>query len=57
MPLFWNEVTDDLTPQNFTIKNVVELVKERGCPWQSYEAVKKSQNLEEVLTFLQDHHR
>ncbi|NBJ69730.1 MULTISPECIES: DNA ligase D [Clostridia] len=55
MPLFWHEVTDDLTPQNFTIKNVVELVKERGCPWQRYETVKKSQNLEVVLTFLRNH--
>lgn len=52
MPLYWEEITNDLSPKSFTIKNAVELVKQRGCPWRAYKAVKKSQNLTEILTFL-----
>jgi bifunctional non-homologous end joining protein LigD len=53
-PLFWHEVTDELSPLNFTIKNVLELINKRSCPMQFYQDVKEKQQLDPVLTFLQN---
>lgn len=38
MPLFWDEVDDDLQIRNFTIKNVPRLLRERNDPWQDLKA-------------------
>ncbi|MBC5635582.1 DNA ligase D [Ornithinibacillus sp. BX22] len=52
-PLYWEEVTDALRPEMFTIKNVVERVKQNGCPFQDYFLVGEEQNMELVLNLIQ----
>ncbi|PKR78384.1 DNA ligase D [Halalkalibacillus sediminis] len=32
-PLFWNEVEEGLDPTQFTIKNIMKRIEEKGCPW------------------------
>lgn len=40
-PLYWEEVTEDLHPDQFTIVTVVERVQTKGCPWLfNYEHAK-----------------
>src|SRR5690606_17356952 len=38
-PLFWEEVTEDLRPEQFHIGNVIERVKELGCPFRNYDEI------------------
>ncbi|WP_421378899.1 DNA ligase D [Bacillus salacetis] len=52
-PLFWEEVTEDLRPEAFTMSTVLERLKKMGCPFAGYEEAKEKQNFQEVLTFLQ----
>ncbi|MBR7798114.1 DNA ligase D [Agaribacter marinus] len=52
-PLFWDELTDKLNPQAFTIKNVVDRVKYKGCPFNSYHREKEKQSVSNVLKLLQ----
>lgn len=52
-PLFWEEVTMELRPEMFTIKNVVDRVQRRGCPFRDYFAVGKNQQLNQVLSLMQ----
>lgn len=51
-PLFWHELTEKLTPQLFTIKNVVDRVNQLGCPFANYEAIGKSQNMVHILQLI-----
>lgn len=48
-PLFWEEVNEDLHPEQFTIKNVVVRVKRLGCPFASYNQARKKQPWERLL--------
>lgn len=43
-PLFWEEVKEDLYPTQFTIENVVERVKTKGCPWMFQYEKAREQN-------------
>nr|WP_240628522.1 DNA ligase D [Bacillus salacetis] len=52
-PLYWDEVTDQLRPEAFTMKTVLERLKKTGCPFAGFEEAKEHQNFEEVLSFLQ----
>ena len=52
-PLFWEEVTEDLRPEMFTIENVVERVQYSGCPFRGYFQVGQEQNLDKVLSLIQ----
>ena len=52
-PLFWEEVKEDLRPEKFTMKTVLERLKKKGCPFAAYEEVKERQNFSEILSFLQ----
>lgn len=52
-PLFWDEVNEKLSPKAFTVHNVVDRVKEKGCPFASYEQARNSQNLELIKEFIQ----
>ncbi|WP_079528885.1 DNA ligase D [Halobacillus hunanensis] len=45
-PLFWHEITEDLNPEDFTIKNVMQRVQEFGCPFQDYHKVRESQPID-----------
>ncbi|MEC5424411.1 DNA ligase D [Virgibacillus sp. C22-A2] len=51
-PLYWEEVTHALRPEQFTIENVAERVKTAGCPFTNYFAAGKEQNLKEVLRLI-----
>ncbi|WP_328225199.1 MULTISPECIES: DNA ligase D [Sutcliffiella] len=52
MPLYWDEVQNNLLPKQFTMKNVVQKLKEDGDPFQSFWNVKEKQPFEPVLQFL-----
>ncbi|EDL66085.1 DNA ligase D [Bacillus sp. SG-1] len=56
-PLFWEEVKEDLRPEKFTMKTVLERLKKKGCPFAAYEEVKERQNFREILSFLQSNQR
>jgi len=47
-PLFWEEVKDELRPEQFTIKNVVERVQKNGCPFANYIDAGKKQDLSKL---------
>ncbi|WP_138420250.1 DNA ligase D [Aquibacillus sediminis] len=51
-PLFWEEVNNKLSPKTFTIANVVKRVKEKGCPFASYQQARDNQSLELVKQFI-----
>ncbi|MGP4063774.1 DNA ligase D [Oceanobacillus sp. M65] len=51
-PLFWNEVKDGLSPEQFTINNVPGRVKELGCPFSDYQLAKQEQQVESILTLV-----
>src|SRR5699024_5633455 len=48
-PLFWHEVKEGLTPDMFTIENVVERIQILGCPFWGYDAARKEQRVDKVL--------
>lgn len=52
-PLFWDEVTEDLHPEKFTIANVVERVQTLGCPFRDYFKATDKQNLDRVSKLIQ----
>ncbi|OZU88499.1 DNA ligase D [Virgibacillus indicus] len=48
-PLFWEEVTEGLRPEQFTITNTVERVQHLGCPFKTYFDAGEKQNLSRVM--------
>ncbi|MFZ3579813.1 DNA ligase D [Virgibacillus sp. DJP39] len=52
-PLFWEEVNDELSPDLFTIKNVVERVQTYGCPFTGYFEQGEKQVLESLYKLLE----
>ncbi|MEI2404206.1 ATP-dependent DNA ligase, partial [Niallia taxi] len=55
-PIFWEELTNNLSPKAFTMESVSERLKNREDPFQSYFATKEKQSLKEVLHFIQSNH-
>ncbi|MBM7570520.1 DNA ligase D [Aquibacillus albus] len=51
-PLFWDEVNESLKPDQFTITSVLARVKEKGCPFASYEQVRDNQDLSFIKEFV-----
>ncbi|MGF2616693.1 DNA ligase D [Rossellomorea vietnamensis] len=51
-PLFWDELTEDLRPEQFTMKTVLERLNKMGCPFAGYEEAKEKQNIKDILSFL-----
>ena len=51
-PLFWNEVTSTLRPEQFPISKIIPRLKEKGCPFAQFFETKQSQPFEPVLEFL-----
>ncbi|MFD2629292.1 DNA ligase D [Oceanobacillus kapialis] len=51
-PLFWEEVKEGLLPEQFTIKNVPDRVKELGCPFADYHQSKQKQPVTNILTLI-----
>lgn len=48
-PLFWEEVKEGLTPDQFTIENVVERVQTYSCPFTDYFVAGGRQKLDKIL--------
>ncbi|MFP7169801.1 DNA ligase D [Terribacillus sp. 7520-G] len=48
-PLFWEEVNPGLTLDDFTIYTVPERIRQKGCPFASYEEARNSQRLDSIL--------
>ncbi len=48
-PLFWEEVRQGLTLEDFTIFTVPERLRQKGCPFASYEEVRNSQRLDSII--------
>jgi bifunctional non-homologous end joining protein LigD len=55
-PLNWEEVSEDLDPERFTMDEVINRVKEQECPFSSYFLTKEKQPFQPVLNFLKNHH-
>ncbi|MFD1036946.1 DNA ligase D [Virgibacillus byunsanensis] len=53
-PLFWEEVKEGLTPDSFTIKNVVDRVQRLGCPFAGYADAAKMQNMDKMLELVKE---
>jgi bifunctional non-homologous end joining protein LigD len=51
-PLWWHEVNEELTPEKFTMKEVLKRVTKLGCPFREFDRVKEQQPFKEVITFL-----
>ncbi|WP_047980930.1 DNA ligase D [Ornithinibacillus contaminans] len=51
-PLFWEEVTEDLRPEMFTIENVVSRVQDLGCPFRTYVEVGEKQKLDRIRNLI-----
>lgn len=48
-PIFWNELSDELNPLLFTIATVPARVKEKGCPFATYNEARSSQPMKKLL--------
>ncbi len=51
-PLYWDELTDDLSIEDFPLETVIERINEKGCPFAHYFKAKDEQAFEPVLDFL-----
>jgi len=51
-PLYWDEITDDLSIENFPLETIADRIKEKGCPFANYFHAKDEQPFEPVLEFL-----
>ncbi|WP_240795535.1 DNA ligase D [Aquibacillus halophilus] len=51
-PLFWGEVNESLAPSHFTITNVVDRVKQFGCPFAGYQEARATQDLGLLKDFI-----
>ncbi len=53
-PLFWEEVNERLSPEQFTLENAVRRVQEKGCPFVGYNQTRDSQDLTHLKQFISD---
>jgi bifunctional non-homologous end joining protein LigD len=53
-PLEWSEVNEDLTPENFTIYNMIQRVKKKGDVWRKgfFDKKVKETNFKALKSFL-----
>ncbi|MDR4886941.1 DNA ligase D [Fredinandcohnia sp. QZ13] len=51
-PLYWEEITDDLSIEDFPLESIIERINEKGCPFTHYFDAKDEQPFEPVLEFL-----
>ncbi|MCM3030647.1 DNA ligase D [Niallia taxi] len=52
-PIHWEELTDSLTPQSYSMKSVQKRIKNNINPFADYFEAKKKQSLKAVLQFIQ----
>ncbi len=53
-PLFWQEVSSTLSPTQFPMESIIERIKNRGCPFNDFEASKKQQDFSKVMDWLKE---
>ncbi|CAN7362900.1 DNA ligase D [Rossellomorea sp. LjRoot5] len=53
-PLWWDEVNEDLDPEQFTFDVVLRRFHEKGCPFTAFDQVKKFQPFDKVIDFLKN---
>jgi len=51
-PLYWDEITDDLSIEDFPLETIINRINEKGCPFTHYFDAKEKQPFEPVLKFL-----
>jgi bifunctional non-homologous end joining protein LigD len=51
-PLYWEEVVESLSPEQFPLNIIVERLKRIGDPFQDYFKVKETQPFQDILAFL-----
>lgn len=51
-PLFWNEVNEQLHPEQFTMKAVLHRMNKFSCPFENFFSIKNNQPFEPILNFL-----
>lgn len=51
-PLLWEEVTDELSPEEFTIVSVFEHIKKRGCPFEGYLSSPQDEAVSDIIKFI-----
>lgn len=51
-PLYWDEVNEQLRPDQFTIVNVIERIKQQGNPFRDFREVGEKQDFISVLNQL-----
>ncbi|WP_394219241.1 DNA ligase D [Halobacillus trueperi] len=52
-PLYWEEVTEDLRPESFTIHTVPDRIAKFGCPFSMYEVARDHQPIKKLKQLLQ----
>jgi bifunctional non-homologous end joining protein LigD len=52
-PLFWQEVGDELRPEPFTIKHVIDRVHIFGCPFANYMSAGEKQDITRLKKLIQ----
>ncbi|WP_245864249.1 DNA ligase D [Fredinandcohnia onubensis] len=51
-PLYWEEITDELSIEDFPLETIIERINQNGCPFAHYFDAKEKQPFEPVLEFL-----
>lgn len=51
-PLFWEEITEQLSPEQFTLVNTKNRIKELGCPFDQFFSSKEKQQFQPILNWL-----
>ncbi|MGI8313641.1 DNA ligase D [Halobacillus mangrovi] len=52
-PLFWSEVQEGLTPEQFTIETTLKRVQDFGCPFQDYDNARQRQPIKQMKAMFQ----
>ncbi|WP_456275790.1 DNA ligase D [Bacillus sp. AK128] len=55
-PLYWEEVTEQLSPELFPVNKMVDRIKKVGDPFQGYFKAKETQPFHDILEFLAQAH-
>ncbi|WP_241156848.1 DNA ligase D [Bacillus sp. FJAT-42376] len=51
-PLLWEEVTDNLSPSDFTVFTVFDHLIKRGCPFENYLNSPQDETVSNVIAFI-----
>ncbi|WP_257985457.1 DNA ligase D [Bacillus sp. V5-8f] len=51
-PLYWEELSENLSIKDYTVWTVPQRIRSLGCPFSGYEEARGEQPFEEVLQFL-----